>query len=147
MGSHLAAWTGRCRCGVARLRSASGAAGSAVDHELIGRGGETVDGRLGEELVGHDRQPLDRVAVGGDHRGCLAVALDLELVDLRGVDRVHGGERVVIEDQEVDADQLAHLGVVAGVEPRGLQALEELVGALEVDADAPAHGDGRARWP
>ena len=52
-----------------------------------------------------------------------------------------GCRREVVDDQQLDPDQLAHLGVVAGVEARRPQALLELVGALEVDPDAPPAGD------
>ena len=69
------------------------------------------------------------------------VPLDAELVDvgrLRGVERLEGE---VVDDEEIDTDELAHLGIVAGVETRRLQSLVQLVGPLEVHADAPAAGD------
>ena len=42
--------------------------------------------------------------------------------------------------QQVDAQQLAHLGVVAVVEPAGAESFEEPVAAFEVDAVAAADG-------
>jgi hypothetical protein len=56
----------------------------------VGSGLEPVDGGLGEEGVGHQAEPLGRLAVGGDD-GCRgAVAFDDELVDVGGVERVEG---------------------------------------------------------
>jgi hypothetical protein len=56
----------------------------------VGSGLEPADGGLGEEGVGHQAEPLDRPAVGGDD-GCRgAVAFDDELVDVGGVERVEG---------------------------------------------------------
>jgi hypothetical protein len=53
---------------------------------------------LGEERVGHQGEPLDRLPVrGGDGRG-LAVPFDDELVDVRGVDGVEGLEAEVVEE-------------------------------------------------
>ena len=70
----------------------------------------------------------------------VAVPLDDELVDVGGVGGVHRLEAEVVEDQQVDAQELADLGVVAVVEPGGPEAFEQLVGALEVHAVAPADG-------
>jgi hypothetical protein len=41
-----------------------------------------------------------------------------------------------VEDEHVDAEELADLAVVAVVEPAGLEPLEHRVGAFEVDAVA-----------
>src|SRR5690606_572130 len=57
-----------------------------------------------------------------------------------GVDAVHGLQREVIDDEQVGAEQLADLVVVAVVEPAGPEALEETVAAFEVDADPAADG-------
>ena len=51
-----------------------------------------------------------------------------------------GLEGEVVEDEQVDADEFAHLGVVAVVEPGGPESFEEDVGAFEHDAVAPADG-------
>jgi hypothetical protein len=85
--------------------------GVAFDDELVGGVLEPVDRGLGQEGVGHEGEPLDRFAVRGDDGGGGAVAFDDELVDLGGVDGVEGGEGDVVEDQQVDAEQLADLGV------------------------------------
>jgi hypothetical protein len=46
-----------------------------------------------------------------------AMALDDQFVDVGGVERIEGGEGEVINDEQVDAEQFADLGVVAVVEP------------------------------
>ena len=69
------------------------------------------------------------------------MALNHYLVDVRGLHRVHGREGKIVDDQQVEADQLAHLDVVAGVEAGGLEPLEQPVGPLEVHARAAANGD------
>src|SRR5207244_4404466 len=57
------------------------------------------------------------------------------------LDGVHGVEREVVEDEEVDGDRAPELELVAVVEPCDLERLEELLGALEVDrVAAPASG-------
>jgi hypothetical protein len=55
-----------------------------------------------------------------------------------GVEWVEGLESEVVDDEQVDAQQLAHLEVVAVVEPAGPESLEQPVAAFEVDADAAA---------
>jgi len=45
------------------------------------------------------------------------MAFNDDFIDLRRVGGVEGLEAEVVEDQQVDAQQLAHLGVVAAVEP------------------------------
>jgi hypothetical protein len=45
------------------------------------------------------------------------MALDDQLVDIRGIERVEDLQSEVIQDQQVDPDQLAALDVVAVVEP------------------------------
>ena len=118
------------------------AVGLALDDELPRGALQPVDGGLGEQRVGHDGQPLARVPVRGQHGGRGVVALDDELVDVGGLGARRGLVRAkssMIE--QVDADELAHLGVVAGVEAGRLQSLVQLVGPFEVHADAPAAGD------
>jgi hypothetical protein len=106
----------------------------------MGSGLEPVDGGLGEERIGHQPQPVDRLPVRGRHRGCGPMAFDDELVDI-SVERVEGLEGELVDDQQVDAEQLAHLDVVAVVESAGPQAIEEPVAAFEVHAVTAAHGD------
>ena len=76
----------------------AGPVGLAVEDEFVGGGLEPVDGGLGEERVGHQPEPLDRLAVGGDDGGGGAVAFDDELVDVGGVEGVEGLEGEVIDD-------------------------------------------------
>ena len=89
------------------------AVGLTVEDELVGGGLEPVDRALGEERVGHQSEPFDRFTVGGDHGRGGAVAFDDQLVDVGGVECL---EREVVDDEQVDAEQFAHLGVVAVVE-------------------------------
>lgn len=63
-----------------------------------------------------------------------------QLVDVGRICRVERLEGEVIDRQQVDAQQLAHLGVVAVVEAAGPQPAQHPVAALEVHAVAAAHG-------
>jgi hypothetical protein len=90
--------------------------GLAVEHEFVGGGSEPVDGGLGEQRIGHEPEPLERLMVGGGHRRRGSVVFDNEFVDVGGVANVEGLEREVVDDEQVDAQQLAHLDVVAVVE-------------------------------
>ena len=59
--------------------------GLAFDDQLVGGGGEPVDGGLGEQRVGHHGQPFLGRAIRGEHgRGAL-VAFDAELVEVGGL--------------------------------------------------------------
>ena len=50
-------------------------------------------------------------------------------------------EAEVVDDQQWDVGEAAHLGVDGVVEPGGFEPFEQLVGAGHVHADAAAHGD------
>ena len=54
---------------------------------------------------------------------------------------VHGLEGEVIEEEQVDADELAEFAVVAVVEAGRLEPFEEDVGALEADGVAATDDD------
>src|ERR1017187_4037791 len=69
------------------------------------------------------------------------MSLDAKLVDVRRLCRVKGGQREVVDYEEVHSDELAHLDFVARVKAGRLESLVELVGPFEVHADAPAAGD------
>ena len=69
------------------------------------------------------------------------MAFDDDFVDLGGVGGVHCPEGEVVEDEDVHAEQFADFGVVAVVQPGGLQPFEEGVGAFEVDAAPATDGD------
>src|SRR6516225_2344465 len=103
--------------------------GLAFDDEFVGGGGEPVDGGLGEERVGHHGEPFFGGAVGGDYGGGPLVAFDADLVEVGGLGGVERGEREVVQDQQLDSGEPAHLGVEAVVEPGGLEPLEQLGGA------------------
>ena len=59
---------------------------------------------------------------------------DDELVDVGGVEGVEVLQGEVVDDEQVDPQQLAHLSLVAVVEPAGPQALEEPVATFKVNA-------------
>ena len=67
--------------------------------------------------------------------------LDDEFVEVVGLGRVEGAECEIVEDEEVDAGEFAHLCLEAVVQPGGAEAGEELVGAGGVDAEAAADPD------
>ena len=60
---------------------------------------------------------LGGFSVRRDERGGAAVAFHDELVNLGGVDVVHGFQGEVIEDEQLHAQQLSDFEVVAVVEP------------------------------
>jgi len=66
--------------------------GLAVQDQFLGNGLELVNRGLSKQRVGHQREPRDRLALVRDDRSCGAVSFD---------------------DEQVDTQQLAHLGVVA----------------------------------
>jgi len=115
--------------------------GVAVEDEFVGGGLEPVDRGLGEQWVGHQAEPLDRCPDGGHERRCAAVSFDDQFVDVGGVERIERGECEVVNSQQVDAEELADLGVVAVLESARAELLEESVAAFEVDAE-PAPGRG-----
>jgi MFS family permease len=63
-------------------RLLASAVGLSFDDELPGGALQTIDGGLGEERIGHDRQPLNRVPVRGEHRGRFVVALNDKLIQI-----------------------------------------------------------------
>ena len=69
----------------------------AFDDELPGGALQPVDGGLGEEWIGHECQPLTRVSVGRQHRGGRVVALDADLIDVRGLDGIEMLECEVVD--------------------------------------------------
>jgi hypothetical protein len=117
--------------------------GLAVEDEFVGGGLESVDGGLGEERVGHETEPFDRFTVARDDGRCFAVAFDDELVDIGGVDGVHRLEGKVVDDEQIDSQQFADLGVVAVVEAGDAEAFEEPVTAFEVTVNRRL----MAAWP
>jgi hypothetical protein len=71
--------------------------GLAVEDELVGGRLETVDGGLGQQGIDHLPDPLDGLEVQGDQRGSVPVALDDQLVDIRGVERIERLEGEVVD--------------------------------------------------
>ena len=74
------------------------AVGLSFDDELPCRALQSVDGGLGKERVGHDRQPLNRVPVRGEHRGRRVVALDDKLVEIGRLGGIEGLEGEVVDE-------------------------------------------------
>src|SRR6516162_2309979 len=99
--------------------------GLSVDDEFVGGGDEPVDGGLGEQRVGHDGQPFLGRAVGGDHGGGPLVAFDAQLVEVGGLGGAERLEREVVQDQQLDGGQAAHLVVEGVVEPGGFEPFEQ----------------------
>lgn len=60
------------------------------------------------------------------------------VVDVSGVGGAEGLEAKVVDDQHVDAEQFAHLDLVAVVEPGRFESFEEVVSSFEVHAVAAA---------
>src|SRR6266567_2833687 len=115
--------------------------GLAFDDQLVGGGDEPVDGGLGEQRVGHHGQPFLGGAVGGHHGGGPLVAFDAELVEVGGLGRIQGLEREVVEDQQLDSGEAAHLVVQGVVEAGCFEPFEQLGGGGHVDGAAPPDGD------
>src|SRR5512135_3869947 len=115
--------------------------GLAFDDEFVGGGGEPVDGGLGQQRVGHHRQPLLGGPVRGHHGGGPLVAFDAELVEVGGLGRVERLEGEVVGDQQFGAGEAADLGVEGVVEPGCFEPLEQLGGGGHVHAAPAADGD------
>ncbi|MCL4434565.1 MAG: hypothetical protein M1399_07350 [Actinobacteria bacterium] len=71
----------------------------------------------------------------------MAVPLDDQLIDVGRLDGIQGSECKIVDADELDADELAHLGFIASVQSRDSQALVQSAGTLEDDRDASATGD------
>src|SRR5258708_17095101 len=120
----------------------AGAVGVAFDDELVAGGGEPVDGGLGQERVGHEREPFAGVAVGGDDGGGPAVAFGDDLVEVGGLGGGEGLQGEIIDDAQLDGGQAAVLGFEGVVEAGCAAALDQVVGAGPVGGEAPAEGAG-----
>ena len=64
-----------------------------------------------------------------------------ELVEVGGFGCVQRLQREVVDEQQLDLGEAAHLGLEAVVEAGGLEPLEHCVGAEHEHADPAAHGD------
>lgn len=95
------------------------AEGVALDDEGVNSGGEPVDGGLGQQRVAGHGQPLTRFPVGGRDGARSAVPLHDQLVEVVGLGRVEGAEGEVVEDEDVDAGELAELGFQGVVQAGG----------------------------
>jgi hypothetical protein len=70
--------------------------------------------------IGADSPPARPILSGRcDSAASRRVAFDDELVDIRGVERIHRLQREVLKDEQVDPYQLAQLAVVALVQLAG----------------------------
>jgi hypothetical protein len=67
-----------------------------------------------------------------------------DLVDVGGLHGVERLQRAVVDDEEVDTDEPAHLGLMAVVEAR---RLEHLQGAGLLARRSPRDVDGTNRYP
>jgi hypothetical protein len=65
--------------------------------------------------------------VVSDHRGLLSSRQRAwPLVEVGGLDGIQRLEREVVQDQQLDPGEAAHLGVQGVVQPGGFEALEQL---------------------
>ncbi|HWP65466.1 MAG TPA: hypothetical protein VNO26_06105, partial [Candidatus Limnocylindria bacterium] len=69
------------------------------------------------------------------------MALEEELVDVAALRRVHGVEAEIIEDEEFDADEAAHLLFDGVIEAGVLEGLEEPIGADGAHGGAAGAGE------
>ena len=85
--------------------------------------------RTGSAKVGnHSSGPrLDVTIMDRDDHGPCAMPLGQEFVSVAALGRIHGIEGEVVDDEQVDADEFAQLGLVGVVEPGVLQGFQHLV--------------------
>ena len=129
-------------CGQPRgVGAFSGAVSFSFYDDLVRVVGEAVEGALGEDRVGEERDPLLDVPVAGDDGRGPAVALDDDLVEVRGLPLVESADAEVVDDEEVRGDEAPH-DLVGGVVGTGLvDGLEHDVGADRQDVfPRPAGG-------
>jgi len=104
--------------------------------------GESVDGRLGQKLVGGHGQPLGGLPVTGHHGGRgPGVPLDAELVEVDGGGGVQGLERKIVDDQQVQAGKPAELCLQGLVQAGGAQPSEQLLRADHLHGQPPTDRD------
>ena len=115
--------------------------GLAFDDEFVGGRLQSVHRGLGQQWVGHHGQDFRGLAVAGDDGGGGAVAFDDELVEVAGLGGLQSVQREVVDDEQLDAVQFAHLVFVGAVQPCPAQAFEQFVGAFGVHAVVAADGD------
>lgn len=72
------------------------AIGLSFQHQFVGGGLEPVDGRLGEERVGHEPEPLDGFPIRVDDGGGGSMSLHHKFIDVGSVGRVEGLEAEVV---------------------------------------------------
>jgi hypothetical protein len=71
--------------------------GLALEYQPVRGGLQPVDGGLGDNGSAINPSHFDRLAVGRHNCGRGPVALDDQLIDVRGVERVEGLEREVVD--------------------------------------------------
>jgi len=124
------------------------AVGLALDDEVVGAAGEAIEGALGADGIGEGGEPLIGAAIADDDQGAGAVAFEEDLVGVPAFLGLHGVEGEVIEDEQVDGEELAQLGLMALGEAGVLEGLEQGIGADARDggpAAAPPRGARRMR--
>ena len=104
--------------GLRGARGEFGAVAGAVDDELVGTIGKTVEGGVGEDGVGEESHPLAHVAVRSDDEAGPAVAFDDEGVEVFGLLLAEPLEPEVIDDKQVGSEVAAKDRLEAMVGPR-----------------------------
>ena len=77
----------------------------ALDHDLVARVGEPVQGAVAGDRVVEEAEPLLDGAVGGDDEARAAVAADDQLVEVDRLLRAQPVEPEVVEDQQVGGEE------------------------------------------
>ena len=118
-----------------------GAVGLALDDEVVGAAGEAIEGALRADGIGEGGEPFIGPAVAGDDQRAGAVAFEEDLIGVAALLGLHGVEGEVVDDEEVDGEELAELGLVTLGEAGVLEGLEQRVRAEGEDGVAAATGD------
>jgi hypothetical protein len=88
---------------------------------------------------------IPRGAVRGDHGGGPLVAFDGQLVEVGGLGGAEGLEREVVEDEQLDGGETAHLVVEGVVEPGGLEPPLRANDGLRSKVPSPTTPGGATR--
>ena len=84
--------------------------------------GETVESRVGDDLVVKEGLPLGDVPVAGEDGGTALVALADDLVDVVGLLGAEALQAEVINDQQAGRDQLEQFLLQGVVSSGGVEA-------------------------
>src|SRR2546425_9886305 len=103
---------------------------------------DAVADRIGQGGVGEVVVPLGRRELAGDDRRALAVAVLEDLEQVPALLVGHGGQPPVVDQQDVDAGELAEEPDVGAIGARQREVVKEPRGTAIVGAEAFAAGGG-----